>query len=925
MTARDATAVLHGRTTESAALDHLLAEARAGRSRVILLRGEAGIGKSALLGYVESSAAGCRIARCAGIESEMEMAYGGLHQLCAPFLDRVERLPEPQAEALQAAFGLSVGQAPDRFLVGLAVLNLLADLAEDEPLLCLVDDAHWLDRVSAQTIAFVARRLLAERIAIVISMREPSDTEDFADLPELMIGGLNAADSGALLDSVLPGPLDPRVRERIVAETHGNPLALLELPRAWTAAELADGFAQPDRASLAGRIEQGFLRRLQALPADTRKLLLTAAAEPLGDATLLWRAAALLELDVSAASAAEEAGLIEFGARVRFLHPLVRAAAYRMSSAKERQEVHRALAEATDPDVDPDRRAWHRAHTATAPDETIAAELEQSAGRARARGGFAAASALLERAARLTPEPIPRAQRELAAAWAKRNAGALDSALALLAAVEAGPPDAFRTAEVEHLRGQIAFDQRHGSEAALLILGAARHLEPLDVPLARETYLDALAAALWGSGAGASGVLVEVAKAARAAPPPRDPPRTIDVVLDALATRLTEGYTAAAPLLTRSLDELCGLDFTAANVGRLLGLGGNRVSSIIATEVWNFESGRTLSARQVQLARDSGALVQLQFSLNVFATSEVLAGDLASAAALLEENRLVAQSTGIPPVAYTAMLLAAFRGQEDAAATLIAGAKEEASTLGEGRIVTFADYASAVLHNGFGRHDIARDEALHVFERDVVGGYQVLAVSELAEAASRTGDAALLSRALARLSERAQVTPTDWLLGIEARAGALLDDGDAADELYRRSIDHLDAAGVRVEAARGYLLYGEWLRRRGQRVAAREQLRIAHDRLTAMGLEAFAERTRRELVATGEKVRKRTVDSSEKLTAQEFQIARLARDGLSNPEIGTQLFLSPRTVEWHLRKVFSKLGVSSRRQLRDAELDMAAA
>jgi DNA-binding CsgD family transcriptional regulator len=918
---QDEAPVLHGRDRERAAFEQLLTESRAGRSQVLVLRGEAGIGKSALLGLVESSAAGCRIARCAGIESEMELAYGGLHQLCAPFLDRIERLPGPQADALQGAFGLSAGEAPDRFLVGLAVLNLLADLAEDEPLVCLVDDAHWLDRVSAQTVAFVARRLLAERIAIVIVLRDPCDTTEFEGLPELGIRGLGVDEAGALLDSVLAGRLDPRVRERIVAETRGNPLALIELPRAWTPAELADGFAQPGTMPIAGRIEQGFLRRLQALPDDTRRLLLTAAAEPLGDATLLWRAAALQGIEVTAAEAAEEDGLVEFGARIHFRHPLVRAAAYRMSSAHERQEVHRALAEATDPELDPDRRAWHRAHTATAPDEAIAGELAQSAGRARARGGFAAAAALLERAARLTPDPTLRAQRELSAAWAKRNAGALDAALALLAAVEAGPPDALRTAEVEHLRGQIAFDQRHCIEAALLILGAARHLEPVDVPLARETYLDALAAGLWGSGADASEVLVDVARAARAAPPPPGPPRTIDIVLDAIATRLTDGYAEAAPLLTQALDELRSLDFTAANVGRLLGLGGNRVSSIIATEVWDFESSRTLSKRQVQLARDSGALVQLQFALNVLATSEVLAGDLASAAALLEETRFVAEATGITPVAYTAMILAAFRGDEEAASSLIADAKQQASDLGEGRIVTFADYASAVLHNGFGRHDSALDAARRVFERNVVGGYQVMAVAELAEAASRTGNTELLAQAASRLSERARVTPTDWLLGIEARAAALVAEDD---DLFVASIDHLERAGVRAEVARGHLLYGEWLRREGQRVAAREHLRIAHDMFSTMGLEGFAERARRELVATGEKVRKRTPDSSDKLTAQEFQIARLAREGLSNPEIGTQLFLSPRTVEWHLRKVFMKLGVSSRKQLRDAELDIAA-
>ena len=770
MTTRETTAVLHGRSSECATLDGLLSDAREGRSRALVLRGEAGIGKTALLEYLEASANGSLVARAAGVESEMELAYGGLHQLCAPFLDRLDRLPDPQRSALESAFGLTSGGAPDRFLVGLAVLTLLAELAEDHPLVCLVDDAHWLDQVSAQTVAFVGRRLLAERIALVIAVRDRGDDVTLAGLPELAVTGLDDPAASVLLSSVITGPIDPRVRERIVAETRGNPLALLELPRAWTTAELADGFAQPDTVPLAGRIEQGFLRRLQALPLDTRRLLLTAAAEPLGDATILWRAAGRLGLAADAATAAEEAGLLDVGARVRFRHPLVRAAAYRMASAKERQDVHRALADATDPELDPDRRAWHRAHTATSPDEEIAADLERSAGRARARGGLVAASALLERSARLTPEPAPRAQRELAAARAKRGAGALDAALTLLASVDAGPPDALRTAEVEHLRGQIAFDQQRGAEAALLLLDAARHLEPLDPNLARETYLDALAAAIWASGPDAPDALTRAAEAARAAPQAPEPARPVDLVLDALAIRLTDGYASAAPLLTRALHIVQGIDADAEHVGRMLGFGGNRVSAIIATDVWDFESARGVAERQVQLARDSGALVQLQFALNTLASSEIVAGSFASAEALIEEDRVVAEATGNTPIAYTAMLLAAFRGDEDVASRLIAGARDEAASHHEGRIVTFADYADAVLHNGLGRHDVARDAARRVFDRDVVGGYQVLAVAELAEAASRTGDSALVSKALARLAERAQGHP--YRLGTRHRGSS---------------------------------------------------------------------------------------------------------------------------------------------------------
>jgi DNA-binding CsgD family transcriptional regulator len=912
--------VLFGRRSECEELDGLLAAARGGRSQVLVLRGEAGIGKTALLDYLETNAAGCGIVRLAGVEAEMELAYAGLHQLCRPFLDRLKRLAAPQRIALGTAFGLTDGDVPDRFLVGLAVLDLLADRAEERPLVCLIDDAQWLDRVSAQTIGFVARRLLAEGIVLIVAVREPTDGPEFAGSPELVITGLGDTDAGWLLDSVVKGPMDPRVRARIIAETRGNPLALLELPRAWTTAELADGFRRPD--PLISRIEEGFSRRLLALPQDTQRLLVAAAAEPLGDAVLLWRAAAVLGLAPTAADVAQQAGLIEFGARVRFRHPLVRAAAYRSASTQVRQVVHRALAQATDAQVDPDRRAWHRAHATEAPDEEIAAELEQSATRAQSRGGLLAAAALLERAAHLTPDPLRRAERELAAAWHKRDGGALDAALALLAEVDAGPADPLRSAEVQHLRGQIAFDQRRGQEAAHLLYTAAQHFEPLDVDLARETYLDALAAAIWASGTDAPDATNIVAQAARVLPPARAESRVIDLILDALAARFVDGHAAAVVPLAQALDAVRRVDGGKEDVGRLLWLGGNRVTAVLATELWDFEAGRAVAELQVQRARDAGALVQLQFAVNVLAVNELLAGKLTEAAALVEEDRMVSELTGNPPVGYAAMLLVALRSTDEAASRSIATACQDARALGQGRIVTFAGYATSVLNNGLGHYDVAAAAAREVFDRDVVGGYQMMVVAEMAEAASRTGDTELLSAAAKRMSECARVIPTDWASGIDARLRALLD-GEDADASYRESIQQLARAGLRLEVARGHLLYGEWLRRVGQRSRARKELRAAHELLLAMGAAAFAERARRELVVLGEKGLQRSVESSEGLTTQEFHIARLARDGLSNAEIGTRLFLSPRTVEWHLGKVFTKLGVSSRRQLRDAVLDFA--
>ena len=730
-----------------------------------------------------------------------------------------------------------------------------------------------------------------------------------------MVEGLREDDARALLDSVLTGPLDARVRDRIVAETRGNPLALLELPRGLTPAELAGGFGFPGAAPVSARVEDSFRRRVRALPDQSRRLLMVAAADPTGDPGLVWRAAGLLGIGAEAAAPATGAGLVEFGAWVAFRHPLVRMAAYRSASPVQRQDAHRALAEVTDPRDDPDRRAWHRAQAAAAPDEDVAGELERSAGRAQARGGLAAAASFLERAALLTPEPVRRAQRLLAAARAKYAAGALDAALGLLVAVEAGPPDPLRAAEVEHLRGQIAGQQRRSGDGARLLLSAARRLERLDAALARETYLEALAIAVWAGDLGLPGGVRAAAEAARAAPPAPGPPRVVDVLLDAFALRLTEGYAAAAPTMAQALELVLALDAGPdLEADRGLWLAGAGASQMAAQELWDAESWHTLAARMAQFARDTGALVLLQFGLNFLAVPHLLAGELATAARLIEEDRLIAEATGNPPVAYTAMTLAAWRGQEGPATELIEATVQEATARGQGRLVSLADYASAVLGNGLGRHDAARDAAWRAFQRDPVG-HGPFIVPELAEAAYRTGDVRLVRAALDWLSERTAVTPGDWSLGSQARVRAFLSEGEAAERLYRESIDRLGRTRLRAEFARSRLLYGEWLRRERRRADAREQLRTAYGMLDAMGIGAFAERARRELAATGETARKRTVEASGELTAQEAQVARLARDGLSNPEIGARLFISARTVQYHLGKVFTKLAIGSRSQL----------
>jgi DNA-binding CsgD family transcriptional regulator len=904
--------MLIGRGDECAVLDGLVEAVRGGESRVLVVRGEPGVGKTALLGYLVEQASDCRVVRAVGVQSEIELAFAGLHQLLAPLLDRLDLLPAPQRAALRTAFGLGAGLAPDRFFVALAVLGLLSHVAEERPLIGVVDDVEWLDRASAQGLAFVARRLEAESVGLVFALGGGSD--ELAGLPELVVEGLSAGDAQALLESALTAPLDPPVRNRVIREARGNPLALLD-PRSLLPAELAGGFGLSGAVPLEGRIEESFRRRIDALPPDTRRLVRLAAADPAGEPSLLWRAAGRLAIGPEAATPAVEAGLVAFGASgVCFCHPLARSAAYGTASLGERHDLHRALAQAIDPRLDPETRAWHLAEAAPGPDEEVAEELERCAGRAQARGGFAGAAGFLELAATLTREPARRAERLLAAARARRAAGAPDAALELLTAIDASPPDALRTAQAERLRGQIALDQRRDTDAAALLLGAARRLDPLNVELARETHLEALMAAIWAGRSGDEAAMLDAAEAARAAPPGREPPGAPDVLLDALALRLTEGYAAAAPALTRALGMFFDLKARAEEAVRWLDLMGLIKLGMIAVEVWDADAWHELVTRQVQFARDTGALVQLQFAVNALAVSHLLGGEPGQAAELIEENRLIADASGNPPYGFAQIMLAAWRGREAQASELIDAAVLEAAAGRPERWVTFTRCARAMLYNGLGQHDAARDCAWPGFVPDDVA-YGPLVVPELVEAAARTGETALVDATLVWLSERTRVTPTEWVLGIEARARALLSDGEAADSLYRESIEHLSRTRVRAQLARGHLLYGEWLRRERRRTDAREQLRTAYDMLDKMGLEAFADRARRELLATGETARKRTVETRDDLTAQEAQIATLASDGLSNPEIGARLFISPGTVKYHLRRIFIKLDIHSRSEL----------
>ena len=896
---------LRGRRRECEALDRLLVDLRAGQSQVLVFRGEAGVGKTALLDYVGERASGCRVERAAGVESEMELAFAGLHQLCAPVLGSLTQLPEPQRLAIGTAFGLDGGAAPDRFLVGLALLGLLSEVARERPLVCLVDDAQWFDRASAQALAFAARRLLAESVALVFVVREPSDEREMVGLPEMVVRGLPSDDARALLDAVTPGRLDERVRDRIVAETRGNPLALLELPRGLNAAELAGGFGRPDARPLASRIEQSFMRRLESLPAATQTFLLTAASEPVGDVTLLWRAAEELGIGRDAAAPAEAAGLIELGARVRFRHPLVRAAVYRAATVPDRREAHHALAEATDPEADPDRRAWHRASAAQGPDEEVAAELERSAARAQARGGVAAAAAFLERATELTADPVRRGPRALAAARAKLDAGSPDDASALLATAELCPLSRLDSARLIRLRAQIAFARRRGSDAPPLLFEAAKRLEPLDAELARETHLDALGAAIFAGRLGGDPGVMEMAEAARAAPPGPQPPRAVDLLLDGVACRFTDGYVAAIHPLRRALEAVQQEEDT-----RWLWLACR-----IASELWDDETWEELATRHVRIARETGALAVLPLALTYRSGTHLHAGEFAATSALIEEAGALTRSIGGAPLMYTQILLAAWRGDRAETSSLMEFGLPNAIDRGEGRALTWGEYAWALLYNGLGEYEAALAAALAACEHDDLG-LVAWALIELVEAATRSGRPDIAAATLERLAERTRASGTDWALGIEARSRALVSDGQVADALYREAVERLARTRVTVHLARAHLVYGEWLRREQRRSDAREQLRTAHDMFGRFGADGFAERARRELQATGETVRKRTVETQDVLTPQEAQVAQLAAAGRTNPEIGAQLFISPRTAEYHLHKVFTKLAISSRRQLR---------
>jgi DNA-binding CsgD family transcriptional regulator len=907
-TAKDGHHLL-GRRHECDQLDRLIATVHQGASAVLVVRGDAGAGKSALLDYVACRATGSLVLRCGGVESEMELAFAALHQLCAPLLPGLHHLPSPQRDALATALGLRSGDPPDRFLVSLAVLSLFDAAAQDTPLICLIDDAQWLDRASMHALAFVGRRLLAESVGLVFASRQPGVDGDLAGLPELILGGLGYEDACALLDSVIAGPIDERVRDRIVAETAGNPLALLELPRGRNPAELGGGFGFRDRRPLTARIEQSFVRRAAETDPATQRLLLIAAAEPTGDPLLLFAAAEGCGLDVREALLGAE-DLVSVDRRVCFRHPLVRSAVYGAASALDRRTVHDALARCISPEIDPDRRVWHRAHATTGADEAVAAELETSAARAAARGGLAATAAFLARAVTLTPDPQRRAQRALAAARAAHSAGANADAVELLAVARRGALDELDAAEGLLLEGQIVFSTLRGREASALLQEAAHRLEGLDVKRSREAYLQATWAACIAMH------LTEqrdVSLAVRDAPIALAAPTPEDLMLDGLATRFLEGYSAGAPLLRAAMDA-----FRSSQVDGVFDMGWVWLTA----EIGDADALCDLGSRQVEAAREAGALTRLPSALHALAFWHAYAGDLETVESMLAESDSITTATGDAPMNNARLLLLALRG-DDSAEAHIAACIRDGTDRGEGALVRHAEGAAALYYIGLCRYE----DALAWARREVSNNkyaFHMSAMPELVEAAVRCNDIETAQWAAEQLHERALASKTAWTSGVAARCRALVSDGDEADARFGEAIALLAETGLTVELARTELLYGEWLRREHRRRDAREQLRRAHERFAAIGAVPFAARAARELHATGETVRRRNVETRDEMTAQELQIASLAAAGSTNPQIGAQLFISPRTVEWHLRKIFTKLEITSRRQLQTALGPVAA-
>jgi DNA-binding CsgD family transcriptional regulator len=907
--------VLLNREQERQFVDGLLADARAGQGGALVLRGDPGIGLTTLLEYAGVAASDMRVTRVPGVETEFHLPFAGVQQLCAPLLEGLDAIPDRQRAALESALGLNGGDSPDLFLVGLAVLTLLGNAVGDEPCLYLFDDAQWLDEASVEAIAFVARRLDAEPIAFLFGVHEPTVSRVPLDgISDFRVAGLAADDSRELLRRVVAGPLDVSVRDRLVAETEGNPLALVELPAGLTSDQFAGVATLPETLPLGVRLEQYFLNRFRQLPADTKPLLLLLAVEPAVDPNVFWLAAANLGISAEAAGPAVDAGLLKINPRVQFRHALMRLAISADASALDLQRAHRAYVDVIDPDVDPDRRVWHRAGASSRPDEAIAYELEVSAARAKGRGDNRAAAGLLQRASALTPDPGRRGGRMLAGAQAELAGANAGRATALLVQATTLPLSDLERVQAARLRASIGFALGQGADSAAMLLEAARALESLDVRAAREAHLEALEASVYSGRYGNGGAIRRAAEAARAAPRAPEPETAADLLLDGVAELLLGDRARGLPLVQQAIEAL----------KRTPELRWQAFGCLAAMEIWDDAGLHTLATTQLALAREAAALTPLTLALDQIAGSDnVVSGQFAVAEANFDEARELAQAMGeagnASHASAGALIVSAWRGRTPEARDRAEANMRDAITRGLGRYVTLAQYATAVLENGLGHYEealsaarfAAQDQALYV---------STFALPELVEAAVRCGEYDLAVATVEQLADRT-LSGTEWARGMLDRSQALVSSYGEAEPLYRAAIRHLQISRARPHLGRAHLLYGEWLRRQGRRRDARVQLRTAHEMFRFMGAEAFGERAHLELVATGERVRRRQVGTEDLLTPQEARIARLVAEGASNPEIAGQLFISPRTVEYHLHKVFRKMGVGSRADLMRFPLD----
>jgi DNA-binding CsgD family transcriptional regulator len=905
------------RSAEKQALSGLLDSVRQGMSGALVLRGEPGVGKSALLAYAGQHAEDTQVVRMVAVESEKNLGFAAVHQLLMPFLPFGDRLPEPQCRALGVAFGLVSGPPADRFLVGLAVLTLLSDVAETRPVLCVVDDAQWLDAESADLLSFVARRLLADRVGLLFGIRETADAEEprLLDLPSLRISGLPEQAAHELLATSISQPIDPSVAARIVAETEGNPLALVEAARELDWDQLGGRAPLPDPLPVGHRLELTFRRRVRELPPDTQALLLLAAACAPGQGHLLWQAAAELGIPESASLPAEAAGLVDFSPQARFSHPLIRSAVYHGATATERRLAHRALASASDPELDVVSRAWHLAAAATRRDEGVAAELDAAARRTRSRGGYAATAVLLERAAQLTPAAESRAERQLAAAETHVLAGTMDRADVLAVEATRGLRNPLSAAQATHLRGRIQAACGRVAEAVVALVNAAERLRLLDPHAAREALLSALESAAFAGWASSALLLEEIARTAGRLPPTGDPPDSVpNLLLRAHTARLTRGYAAGVPAMRAAVLAVLGEDLDADLVLRHFEL-----TTIGAVDLLDDAAVEALTTRWIEQARESGALAKLASGLAFRSTFvDGQSGRLAAAWTVDAEARELGEVTHnpavVPPTGAHRVILLALSGREAEARETAAAVAREAPTRGAAGEAALAAYGLGVLEIGLGNYAAAVGclEPAYKDDTPLIGTY---ALPDLVEAAARGGRRGLAQSALQRLADRAGSTATPLALGLLARSEALLANPDEAEPKYEAALPLLGRTLAAPQLARAHLLYGEWLRRQRRRRESRDQLRQALDMFEGMGLDAFAERTRVELRATGERVLRRRVGTPPELTPQEAQIAALVSRGQANREIATQLFVSPSTVEYHLRKVFRKLGLTSRTQL----------